>query len=395
MARLFVYGDYLDLVVPGQLSFDYYLGTTNGHWRTSDEQYQWGGRDLRYNGAQPISGTITFADYEYNGVKQWILDNASVTVAETVAYYREDDPGVQAVQLGWWNHAMAALNTEPNSTIYGGSSDDQLAWFSSQNDISLNGQGGTDTLSLSRSQDVYTFSGFDGNRNVVQVDAPHADESLFVSNVEIFSFGDGTTRSYSQLLQDYVNAQSVSSESTDSNVSTNDNLSTNDVVAFLINQANEIFSGSSTVTKLQITGSRGDYSISRNSDGDSWTMSASNIGNDTLQNFKRLEFSDGTLALDIDAGETAGQAYRLYQAAFARTPDMPGVAYHMNDMESNGLSILQIASNFMASPEFKNMYGENPTDDEYINALYQNVLGRGASDADTSIDEQLIGVQQV
>ena len=33
----------------------------------------------------------------------------------------------------------------------------------------------------------------------------------------------------------------------------------------------------------------------------------------------------------------------------------------------------------MASPEFKNMYGENPTDDEYINALYQNVLGRGAS----------------
>ena len=71
-------------------------------------------------------------------------------------------------------------------------------------------------------------------------------------------------------------------------------------------------------------------------------MSASNIGTDTLQDFKRLEFSDGTLALDIDAGETAGQAYRLYQAA-TRTPDMPGVAYHMNDMESNGLSIQQIA----------------------------------------------------
>ena len=47
-----------------------------------------------------------------------------------------------------------------------------------------------------------------------------------------FWFGDGTTRSYSQLLQDYVNAQSVSSESTDSNVSTNNNVSTNDVVAF-------------------------------------------------------------------------------------------------------------------------------------------------------------------
>ena len=50
--------------------------------------------------------------------------------------------------------------------------------------------------------------------------------------------------------------------------------------------------------------------------------------------------------------------------------------YHINDMESNGLSIQQIASNFMASPEFKNMYGENPSDNAYINALYQNVLGR-------------------
>ena len=54
------------------------------------------------------------------------------------------------------------------------------------------------------------------------------------------------------------------------------------------------------------------------------------------------------------------------------------MAYHINDMESNGLSIQQIASNFMASPEFKNMYGENPSDNAYINALYQNVLGRGA-----------------
>ena len=107
--------------------------------------------------------------------------------------------------------------------------------------------------------------------------------------------------------------------------------------------------------------------------GDNWFYDV-----DILYGIERIKMFDGTLALDIDSGDTAGQAYRLYQAAFARTPDMPGVAYHMNDMESNGLSIQQIASNFMASPEFKSMYGENPTDDEYINALYQNVLGRGA-----------------
>ena len=114
--------------------------------------------------------------------------------------------------------------------------------------------------------------------------------------------------------------------------------------------------------------------------GGSWQISSSEIGTDTLTGFKRLEFNDGVLALDIDAGDTAGQAYRLYQAAFARTPDMPGVSYHMNDMESNGLVLENIANNFIASPEFKTKYGDSPSDDEFIDLLYQNVLGRSADD---------------
>jgi hypothetical protein len=120
------------------------------------------------------------------------------------------------------------------------------------------------------------------------------------------------------------------------------------------------------------------YTIEENSG--SWRVSNSSLfsGFDELNNVERIKFSDGTLALDIDPGDTAGQAYRLYQAAFARTPDMPGVAYHMNDMESNGLVLWNIANNFLASPEFKSKYGENPTDEEYVNLLYQNVLGRSA-----------------
>ena len=94
MARLFIYGDYLDLVVPDSLSNDYYLGTTNGHWRGSNELIQWGGQNFKYYGAntKPISGTVTFHDYEYNGVRQWILDNASITPAQSVAYFNSN-PG--------------------------------------------------------------------------------------------------------------------------------------------------------------------------------------------------------------------------------------------------------------------------------------------------------------
>ena len=55
---------------------------------------------------------------------------------------------------------------------------------------------------------------------------------------------------------------------------------------------------------------------------------------------------------------------------------MPGVKYHTNDMESNGLPLWQIASNFLASPEFASKYGSNPSDTQYINALYKNVLNR-------------------
>jgi hypothetical protein len=105
---------------------------------------------------------------------------------------------------------------------------------------------------------------------------------------------------------------------------------------------------------------------------------------DTLVNVERLSFTDGTLALDIAPGQNAGEVYRLYQAAFARTPDMPGVKYHLNDMEANGLPLWQIASNFLASPEFATQYGQNPTDTQYINALYHNVLNRtpGQSEVD-------------
>ncbi|MDA9689784.1 DUF4214 domain-containing protein, partial [Betaproteobacteria bacterium] len=142
--------------------------------------------------------------------------------------------------------------------------------------------------------------------------------------------------------------------------------------------ANESFMAGESKYTFEAFGSYELYNL-RN-EGSAWYLTSSSYGTDTLQGFKRIEFTNGTLALDIDAGDTAGQAYRLYQAAFARTPDMPGVAYHINDMESNGLSIQQIASNFMASPEFKTQYGENLSDDAYINALYQNVLGRGASD---------------
>ena len=162
---------------------------------------------------------------------------------------------------------------------------------------------------------------------------------------------------------------SASTDSSDSGIAA-------DTVSFVHSSANEKFTATAGKVKMKINMRKEDFSISKVGDSGEWSITGAGIGTDTLSGFKRLEFEDGVLALDTDPGDTAGQAYRLYQAAFARVPDMPGVAYHMNDMESNGLSVVQIARNFIASPEFKTQYGEDPTEDEYINLLYQNVLGR-------------------
>lgn len=80
-----------------------------------------------------------------------------------------------------------------------------------------------------------------------------------------------------------------------------------------------------------------------------------------------------TLALDIDA--TAGKAYRVYQAAFNRTPDTGGLKYWISKMDG-GLTLDGVASGFIASQEFKTLYGSAPSTQTFVSKLYSNVLHR-------------------
>lgn len=114
-------------------------------------------------------------------------------------------------------------------------------------------------------------------------------------------------------------------------------------------------------------------------------------GTDTLYSVERLLFSDYGYALDVTPtgdiddpitkgeGGNAGKAYRLYQAAFARTPDMEGLGYWISVVDS-GASLWNIADGFIGSEEFKLKYGDNPSNAEYTRALYANVLGREPDD---------------
>lgn len=69
-----------------------------------------------------------------------------------------------------------------------------------------------------------------------------------------------------------------------------------------------------------------------------------------------------------------GEAYRLYAAALARTPDSAGLSYWTGMLRA-GSTPVQVAQGFLNSPEWKSNYG-SLTGSDYVDALYKNVLGR-------------------
>jgi len=96
-------------------------------------------------------------------------------------------------------------------------------------------------------------------------------------------------------------------------------------------------------------------------------------GADILTNVERLSYSDGFLAFDTTGA--AGQTYRLYQAAFDRTPDTPGLSHNVN-LFDNGLTLKQLSDAFLASAEFIALYGADSSNTVLLTAFYANVLNR-------------------
>lgn len=100
---------------------------------------------------------------------------------------------------------------------------------------------------------------------------------------------------------------------------------------------------------------------------------ATPAGVDQLVSVERLFFDDTAIALDV--GGVAGQAYRLYQAAFDRTPDSSGLGFWIDKMDQ-GVSLIDVATAFTTSGEWLDMYGPAPSHRELLTKVYTNVLHR-------------------
>jgi Ca2+-binding RTX toxin-like protein len=120
------------------------------------------------------------------------------------------------------------------------------------------------------------------------------------------------------------------------------------------------------------SGTRASYTITTTATGYTVTDKRGIDGMDTITNVERLQFTDTSVAFDT-AGK-AGEAFRLYQAAFNRAPDQSGLGFQVNVLDK-GASLAAVANNFIASPEFRTTYG-SLNDTQFVTQLYANVLHR-------------------
>ncbi len=126
-------------------------------------------------------------------------------------------------------------------------------------------------------------------------------------------------------------------------------------------------------------GERADYTQTLNG---TITVEKPGGGTDTLTNVERIDFTDGDYVYDLTSPNT-GFGYQIYQASFGRTPDEGGVRFwigNLDNFDQQGWSDYEkeqfLASQFIQSDEFRDLYGANPSNFDYIDAMYQNVLFR-------------------
>lgn len=179
----------------------------------------------------------------------------------------------------------------------------------------------------------------------------------------------------------------------------------NDVVSLLGDR--QSVDGGLGMDTVKLAGAQADYVLKRvvladnpdprNPPVSQYSLTDKSGAASTLANVERIVFANATLALDVDGN--AGQAYRLYQAAFDRTPDAVGLGFWINSLDK-GLSLTAIAAAFMTQAEFKTAYGNSQSNLELVTRFYQNILGRDPEAAGRDfwvgkLDQKAVGVAEV
>ena len=141
---------------------------------------------------------------------------------------------------------------------------------------------------------------------------------------------------------------------------------------------NDKLDGGAGINTAVYHGAAANYTVTKTAGGFSIADKTGVDGTDQVTNVQRLQFADTGVAFDVSGH--GGQAYRIFQAAFNRAPDKGGLGYWMSALD-HGVALLDVADGFIQSKEFKDLYGDNPTNADIVNKFYANVLHRAPDQA--------------
>lgn len=139
----------------------------------------------------------------------------------------------------------------------------------------------------------------------------------------------------------------------------------------------DVLDGGAGHDQAVYSGARSSYTIV---EMNGMTTVTNGADTDQLTGIEELRFDDAVVSLVSDAEAVSAQVYRLYQAAFGRTPDTVGLSHNAALVETSALDLEQMAQAFIASAEFVRSFGTAPSDADFVTLLYSNVLGRQPDD---------------
>ncbi|MCK2086876.1 DUF4214 domain-containing protein [Thauera aromatica] len=129
---------------------------------------------------------------------------------------------------------------------------------------------------------------------------------------------------------------------------------------------------------VRIAGNKSDYTVTL-VDGELRVTSKANASVESkLTNVEFVSFDNGD-SIAVAADATEATVLRLYQGVLGRDADKAGADYWINELNTEGTSLSGFARSFLDSTELNE---QGPlSDEQFIDALYQNALGRAADDA--------------
>jgi len=141
----------------------------------------------------------------------------------------------------------------------------------------------------------------------------------------------------------------------------------------------DVIDGGAGFDTIAYKGAYADYRIERT--GAAWTIAdlKGTGGIDTLTGVERVYFDDKDVAL-ISVDNTGGQLFRLYQAAFGRNPDEPGLDFWTQQIDGGGATLAGITGAFLASAEYQKLYGGLANRDLVVK-YYEHILHRAPDQA--------------